>query len=87
MEDERIKDIPYTGEYVIEGESKVWIGVSRAKGEKCERCWNYSLQVGSFDDHPSLCSRCYDVISEVEAPDAEYAAGGGGSQEKQALVQ
>nr|GMD65772.1 isoleucine--tRNA ligase, chloroplastic/mitochondrial [Ipomoea batatas] len=85
LEDERIKDIAYTGEYLIQGESKVWIGVSRANGEKCERCWNYSLQVGSFDDHPSLCSRCYDVVSEVEAPDAEYAAGG--SQEKQALVQ
>ncbi|CAH9142186.1 unnamed protein product [Cuscuta epithymum] len=64
LEDEQIEGIPYTGEYVIQGGSKVWIGVSRAKGEKCERCWNYSPQVGSFDDHPSLCSRCHDVVTE-----------------------
>ncbi|CAH9071735.1 unnamed protein product [Cuscuta europaea] len=64
LEDEQIEGIPYTGEYAIQGGSKVWIGVSRAKGEKCERCWNYSPQVGSFDDHPSLCSRCHDVVTK-----------------------
>ncbi len=34
------------------------IGVSRAKGVKCERCWNYSETVGASADHPSLCARC-----------------------------
>jgi len=34
------------------------IGVSRAKGVKCERCWNYSETVGGSAEHPTLCTRC-----------------------------
>ena len=34
------------------------VGVSRAKGAKCERCWNYSETVGKRADHPTLCARC-----------------------------
>ncbi|XP_027333503.1 isoleucine--tRNA ligase, chloroplastic/mitochondrial isoform X3 [Abrus precatorius] len=63
LEDEHIVNIPYSGECLIQGKSKVWIGISRAVGSKCERCWNYSQQVGSFLDHPTLCSRCYDVVA------------------------
>lgn len=59
--EEITSSVQHTGEYV-EGENKVWIGVSRADGSKCERCWNYSGQVGSFSDHPTLCGRCFNVI-------------------------
>jgi isoleucyl-tRNA synthetase len=34
------------------------VGVSRAKGEKCNRCWNYSGTVGANVEHPTLCARC-----------------------------
>ncbi len=34
------------------------IGVSRARGEKCTRCWNFSESVASSGDHPALCDRC-----------------------------
>jgi isoleucyl-tRNA synthetase len=34
------------------------VEVSRAKGVKCERCWNYSETVGQSADHPTLCARC-----------------------------
>jgi isoleucyl-tRNA synthetase len=34
------------------------VGVSRAVGEKCNRCWNYSGTVGENADHPSICARC-----------------------------
>ncbi|KAK6138921.1 hypothetical protein DH2020_027336 [Rehmannia glutinosa] len=57
-------DIPCTGEYLMENNNKVWIGVSRANGLKCERCWNFSLQVSTYDDHPSLCGRCHSVVSQ-----------------------
>lgn len=58
------EDIPCTGEYFIKGKSKVWIGVSRANGSKCERCWNFSPQVGEYRDHLSLCGRCHGIISQ-----------------------
>ncbi|KAK7387905.1 hypothetical protein VNO78_22703 [Psophocarpus tetragonolobus] len=63
LDDEHIENIPYSGECLIQGKNKVWIGISRAVGSKCERCWNYSQQVGSFLDHPTLCSRCHDVVA------------------------
>ncbi|KAL2938458.1 Isoleucine--tRNA ligase chloroplastic/mitochondrial [Bienertia sinuspersici] len=75
LDDIPSEKIPYTGEYVIQesdNNNKVWIGVSRAEGSKCERCWNYSIQVGSFTEHPTLCSRCYKVVG-VE-PVTELAA-------------
>ena len=42
----------------------VTIDVVKATGEKCERCWKFSETVGTFNDHPTLCDRCYSVISE-----------------------
>lgn len=62
LEEEVTASIPYTGECEINGK-KVWVGVSRADGSKCERCWNYMPQVGSFEEHPTLCGRCYNVLS------------------------
>ena len=44
---------------------KVHISVERADGQKCERCWNYSVRVGSFPDHPTLCDRCVEAISSI----------------------
>lgn len=38
------------------------IGVTQAKGEKCDRCWNYSETVGTHPEHPQLCDRCVPVI-------------------------
>ncbi len=38
------------------------IEVSRARGIKCERCWNYSETVGENADHPTICARCVDNL-------------------------
>jgi len=40
-------------------------GVTRAEGSKCQRCWNYSTQVGADEGHPSLCERCSPVIRDM----------------------
>ncbi|OMO82700.1 Aminoacyl-tRNA synthetase, class Ia [Corchorus capsularis] len=62
---ELVETIQHSGEYLV-GEDRVWIGVSRAEGSKCERCWNYSTQVGSFVEHPTLCSRCFNVVADTQ---------------------
>ena len=36
----------------------VSIAIVKADGEKCDRCWNYSVSVGSFADDPTICDRC-----------------------------
>ncbi|CAK7333191.1 unnamed protein product [Dovyalis caffra] len=63
-----IETIPCTGEYLVEGNDRVWIGVAPAEGLKCERCWNYTPQVGSFVEHPTLCGRCYKVVAVQPEP-------------------
>ena len=43
------------------------IGVEKAHGEKCERCWIYSTELGTDAGHPTLCPRCTAVIKAMEA--------------------
>jgi isoleucyl-tRNA synthetase len=40
--------------------------VAHARGSKCERCWNWSEKVGTFDVHPAVCERCAAVLKEME---------------------
>ncbi len=39
------------------------IGVVKADGEKCDRCWNYSIHVGESHEHPLLCERCIPALA------------------------
>ena len=51
--------IDSSAETEFKGEATgVGISVTRAEGEKCERCWTYSDTVGKCADHPTLCERC-----------------------------
>jgi isoleucyl-tRNA synthetase len=42
------------------------VGVRKASGEKCARCWNFSGSVGENKDFPQVCKRCYDIINRKE---------------------
>ncbi|MBI1820976.1 MAG: isoleucine--tRNA ligase [Nitrospirae bacterium] len=44
---------------------KLWVEISKAKGTKCDRCWNYSERAGENNDHPLLCERCVPVVLGV----------------------
>ncbi len=39
----------------IEG---LWLTVASAEGEKCERCWHVTTDIGESEAHPTLCGRC-----------------------------
>lgn len=49
----------FTGE--LEGLS---VTVSKAEGQKCERCWCYDDSVGANSEHPTLCARCAAVLKK-----------------------
>jgi isoleucyl-tRNA synthetase len=34
------------------------VQVAAAPGDKCERCWCYSEELGSVADHPTICPKC-----------------------------
>lgn len=55
-----------------DSESGLTIGVTKAKGVKCDRCWYYSDSVGEDHEHSDICLRCADVIRtdnhQISAP-------------------
>ena len=55
------------GAYRDEEIAGLAIGVEKAHGEKCERCWIYSTELGADAGHPTLCPRCTAVIKAMEA--------------------
>lgn len=38
------------------------IKASHAEGEKCERCWKFSTELGTNPEHPEACPRCTSVL-------------------------
>ncbi|MEK7747821.1 MAG: isoleucine--tRNA ligase [Nitrospirota bacterium] len=47
-------------------EANAWsITVGAAEGEKCERCWLFSKEVGSHSEHPTLCVRCCEAVASA----------------------
>jgi len=45
---------PYQSEEI----KGLFVGVEKARGVKCERCWIYEESVGSDAKHPTVCGRC-----------------------------
>jgi len=42
------------------------VEVHKAPGQKCERCWFYSTEVGRSERYPTVCERCLAVLEELE---------------------
>ena len=47
-------------EYSEEGYS---VYVTKAQGEKCERCWKYR-PLGKYEGHETICEDCYNAVTE-----------------------
>ena len=63
-------------DFNIEGKNGVYVGVSRADGKKCDRCWYYTDDVGEDEDHSTVCPRCASAVKidgHVLPPDDESA--------------
>ena len=43
------------------------VKIEKALGQKCDRCWNYSEQVGKDKRYPKVCERCSAALEEIEA--------------------
>jgi isoleucyl-tRNA synthetase len=41
--------------------------VSKADGQKCERCWHWETDIGQNADHPTICGRCVKAVLEFQA--------------------
>jgi isoleucyl-tRNA synthetase len=48
------------------GSGGIQVAIRKASGQKCERCWNYSTQVGADTRYPTVCERCSAALKEID---------------------
>ena len=46
------------------GTDTLGVRVERARGDKCERCWKYTMDVGSDAGLPTVCASCAKTLRE-----------------------
>jgi len=39
--------------------------VSKADGQKCERCWHWETDIGQNAEHPTICGRCVEAVKQT----------------------
>jgi isoleucyl-tRNA synthetase len=54
-----ITDDTFTESEELKG---IFVKVTHAPGEKCERCWKYSEELGTHAEHQTTCPRCTGVL-------------------------
>jgi isoleucyl-tRNA synthetase len=54
-------------EIKLEGGATVTVSVSKAAGEKCERCWHWEATIGDHAEHPTLCARCVEAVAQTHS--------------------
>ena len=47
---------------VAESKSGAFVGVKKAGGAKCDRCWFWSDTVGTHDGLDNVCPRCAEAV-------------------------
>jgi isoleucyl-tRNA synthetase len=45
--------------------AELGVKVERAAGDKCERCWKYTLDVGGDASFPTVCLPCAGAVREI----------------------
>ena len=45
----------------------VSLSVSKADGQKCERCWHWETDIGQNAEHPTICGRCIEAVKQFKA--------------------
>jgi isoleucyl-tRNA synthetase len=48
---------------LIKGTGETTVAAEKSSYQKCQRCWNYWPSVGTDSEHPDLCERCVDVVT------------------------
>jgi isoleucyl-tRNA synthetase len=62
---EDLKYVFIVSEVELKEGAALEVVVEHARGEKCERCWNYTTDVGADPRFPGACLRCVGNLDEV----------------------
>ena len=41
--------------------------ISKADGQKCERCWHWETDIGQNAEHPTICGRCVEAVQQFKS--------------------
>jgi isoleucyl-tRNA synthetase len=63
---ENLRYIFIVSQVEVHEEGYFGVKIEKADGEKCERCWNFSVRVGESEKYPTVCERCVAALSEIE---------------------
>ena len=47
------------------GHGTLEVEIERAAGQKCERCWKYTTDVGKNPEFPTVCAPCAEAVEEI----------------------
>lgn len=63
---DELKDVFIVSQIDIVKGDEIDVTVTKADGKKCERCWQYTENLTSFDNKfPNVCKRCEDTLSSL----------------------
>ena len=48
-------------------EKEAVVIVSKADGQKCERCWHWETDIGKNLEHSTICGRCIEAVMQFKA--------------------
>ncbi|HEY5044187.1 MAG TPA: isoleucine--tRNA ligase [Verrucomicrobiae bacterium] len=62
-----LRELTNVSQLEIKGEAGVSdkVSVTKADGQKCERCWHYETDIGQNTEHPTICGRCVEAVRIV----------------------
>lgn len=64
---EELRFIFIVSQVVLEDGAELKVSVEAAAGEKCDRCWHYTTDVGSDERYQGACARCAATLNEMFA--------------------
>jgi len=65
---EALRELLNVSQLEVSGEgASLAATITKADGEKCERCWHWETDVRSNAEHPTLCGRCVEAVKEFKA--------------------
>ena len=50
------------------GATTVEAEFAKVAGDRCDRCWRYTMDVGSEGMYPTVCARCADALEKIGFP-------------------
>jgi isoleucyl-tRNA synthetase len=59
---EALRELLNVSQLEINPGAEAAIAVTKADGQKCERCWHWETDVGSNPEHPTICGRCVQAV-------------------------